>query len=163
MFNCETARNGVARVLHQVATAMERTAELLRTQLNTSVLFVSPPGMLYWGSAFQQIVYMLSELCLASNIDFFICAPNLRVGQDDSGPAALSVHADLAAISRLLQTLERNDNAHLTWDDAINKICVWGVSRSMRKAAVFFPMQHRGSAKICADIVAWDVRPTPPR
>ena len=34
-------------------------------------------------------------------------------------PAALSVHAYLAAISRLLQTLERGVNAQLTWDDAI--------------------------------------------
>ena len=47
MPNREAARNEVARVLHQVATAMERTAELLCTQLSTPVLFVSPPGMLY--------------------------------------------------------------------------------------------------------------------
>ena len=36
-------------VLHRVATAMERTAELLRTRLEVPALFVSPPGMLYWG------------------------------------------------------------------------------------------------------------------
>ena len=49
----EAARNEVARV-HQVATAMERTAELLHRKLNTPVLFVSPPCMLYWGRAFQR-------------------------------------------------------------------------------------------------------------
>ena len=53
MSNSETARNEVAQVLHQVATAMEQTVVLLRTHLNTPVLFVSPPGMLYWGGAFQ--------------------------------------------------------------------------------------------------------------
>ena len=152
----EAARNEVARVLHQVATATERTAELLCTQLNTPVLFVSPPSMLYWRSAFQQFVYMLSEVCLARNIDFFVCAPNLRVGQDDLSPAALSVlHAFLAAISRLLQTLERNGNAQFTWDDAIN------YDHGMRLG--FFPMQLKRSVKTCADTIGWSVRPTPPR
>ena len=106
----DAARNETAQVLHQVATAMETTTELLRTQLNTSVLFVSPPGMLYWGSAIRQFVYMLTEVCAARRIDFFMCAPNLRVGLDDMRTAALSVHAYLAAISRLLQTLERGGN-----------------------------------------------------
>ena len=70
MLNREAARQEVARVLHQVATAMERTAEPpLRTQLNTPVLFVSPPGMLYCGSAAQQFVYILNEVCIARNID----------------------------------------------------------------------------------------------
>ena len=43
MSNSETPRNEVAQMLHQVATAMERTVELLRTHLNTPVSFVSPP------------------------------------------------------------------------------------------------------------------------
>ena len=103
----EAARNETAQVLHQVATAMETTTELLRTQLNTPVLFVSPPGMLYWGSAIRQFVYMLTG---ARRTDFFMCAPKLRVGLDDMRTAALSVQAYLAAISRLLQTLERGGN-----------------------------------------------------
>ena len=49
-----------------------------------------------------------------------MCAPNLRVGQDDLRPAALSVHVLLAAIFRLLHALEKNGNAQLTWDDTIN-------------------------------------------
>ena len=48
-----------------------------------------------------------------------MCAPNLRVGQDDLRPAALSAHAYLAAILSLLQPLERGGTAQLTWDDAI--------------------------------------------
>ena len=108
----EAARNEVIEVLHRVATAMERTAELLRTHLKVQALFVSPPGMLYWGGMFQQFVYMLTEICSARNIEFYLCAPNLR-------PAAVSVHAYLAAISRLLQPVERGGNAQLTWDDAI--------------------------------------------
>ena len=39
----EAARNEVTEVLHQVATAMERTAELLRTHLKVRALFVSLP------------------------------------------------------------------------------------------------------------------------
>ena len=119
MSNHDAARNEVAQVLHQVATTMERTAALLRTHLNTPVFSLSPPEMLYWGGVFQQFVYMLTEVCTARDIDFYMCAPNLRVGQDDLRPAALSAHAFLAAISRLLQPLERGGKAQLTWDDAI--------------------------------------------
>ena len=64
MSTLETARNEIARILHQFATAMERTADLLRTQLRVPALFVSPPGMLYWGGMFQQFVYMLTEICM---------------------------------------------------------------------------------------------------
>ena len=92
------ARNEVSRLLHQIATAMERTAEKLRTQLGVPSLFVSPPGMLYWGGMFQQFVYMLSEVCQARSIGFYLCAPNLRVSKTDLRPAALSAHAYLAAI-----------------------------------------------------------------
>ena len=56
MSNREAARNEVARDLHQVATAIERTAEMLRTNLETPALFMSPPGMLCWGGVFQQFV-----------------------------------------------------------------------------------------------------------
>ena len=115
----DAARNEVAQVLHQVATAMERTAELLPTHLNTPVFFVSPPGMLYWGGIVQQFVYMLTEICLTRDIEFRMCTPSRCVGQDDLRPAALSAHAYLAAISRLLQPFERGGNAQLTWDDAI--------------------------------------------
>ena len=33
--------------------------------------------------------------------------------------SAVGVHANLAAVSRMMQTLERNGKAQLTWDDAI--------------------------------------------
>ena len=115
----DAARNEVSRLLHQIATAMERTAEKLRTQLGVPSLFVSPPGMQYWGGMFQQFVYMLSEVCQARNIEFYLCAPNLRVSKTDLRPAALSAHAYLAAISRLLQPVEKGGNAQLTWDDAV--------------------------------------------
>ena len=75
--------------------------------------------MLYWGGMFQQFVYMLTEICSARNIEFYLSAPNLRVGKAVLRPAAVSVHAYLAAISRLLQLVERGGNAQLTWDDAI--------------------------------------------
>ena len=107
------------KVLHRVVTAMERTGELLRTDLKVPAMFVSPPGMLYWGGMFQQFVYMLTEICSARNIEFYLCAPNLRVGKDNVRPAAVSVHAYLAVISRLLQPVERGGNAQQMWDDAI--------------------------------------------
>ena len=66
----EAARNEVVEVLHRVATAMGSAAELLRTNLKVSALFVSPPGMLYWGGMFQQFVYMLTEVCSARGIEF---------------------------------------------------------------------------------------------
>ena len=115
----QAARNEVVEVSHRVATAMERTAELLRTHLKVPAFFVSPPGMLYWGGMFQQFVYMLTEICSARSIEFYLCAPNLRVGKADLRPAAVSVHAYLAAISSLLQPVERGGNAQLTWDDSI--------------------------------------------
>ena len=93
MSNNEEARNEVIKVLHRVVTAVERTGELLRTQLKVPAMFVSPPGMLYWGGMFQQFVYMLTEICSARNIEFYLCAPNLRVGKDNVRPAAVSVHA----------------------------------------------------------------------
>ena len=120
MPNREAARNEVAQILHRVATATEKTMELLRRQQNTPVLFVSPPGMLYWSSALQQFEIMLAEVCAARRIELYMCAPNLRVGQDDLRPAALSSHAYSAAISPLLQSIERGGNAQLTWDDAID-------------------------------------------
>ena len=118
MSTSEAARNEVVEVLHRVATAMGRAAELLRTNLKVPALFVSPPGLLCWGGMFQQFVYMLTEVCSARGIEFYLCAPNLRVGKADLRPAAVSVHAYLAAISRLLQPVERGGNAQLTWDDA---------------------------------------------
>ena len=60
----EAARNEVIEVVHQVATAMERTAELLRTHLKVPALFVSPHVLLYWGGMFQQFVYMLTEVAV---------------------------------------------------------------------------------------------------
>ena len=98
---------------------MERTAELLRTHLKVPAMFVSPPGMLYWVGMFQQFVYMLTEICSARNIKFYLCAHNLRVRKDDLRSAAVSVHAYLAVISRSLQQVERGGKAQLTRDDAI--------------------------------------------
>ena len=81
MSNSETARNEVAQVLHQVVTVMEQTVELLRAHLNTPVLFVSPPGMLYWGGAFQQFVYLLTEVCLARDIEFYCVRQTYESGK----------------------------------------------------------------------------------
>ena len=47
MSTSEVARNEVVEVLHRVATAVGRAAELLRTNMKVPALFVSPPGMLH--------------------------------------------------------------------------------------------------------------------
>ena len=83
MLTNEATRKEVIEVLHQVATAMERRAELLRADLKVPALFVSPPGMLYWGGMFQQFVYIMTGVCSARSKDFYLCAPNLRVGKAD--------------------------------------------------------------------------------
>ena len=62
----EAASNEVAGVLHQIATAMERTGKLLCARLRVPALFVSPPGKLYWGGMFQRFVYRLIEICSAA-------------------------------------------------------------------------------------------------
>ena len=64
----ETARNEVAGLLHQVATAIERTSELLRARMRVPALFVSSPGMLYWGGKLQQFVYMLTEVVASAAV-----------------------------------------------------------------------------------------------
>ena len=65
MVAVKATRNEVALLLHQAATAMERTTEILRSRLNTPAIFVSPPGMMYWTRALQQFTYILTNVCLA--------------------------------------------------------------------------------------------------
>ena len=62
----EASRNVVPRLLHQAATAMEKTGKLLRNQLNTPAIL--PPGMIYWGRALQQFVYLLTEVSSANRL-----------------------------------------------------------------------------------------------
>ena len=70
--NHDAAMNEVAQVLHQGATAMERTAELLRTHLNTPALFVSPPGILYWGECSSSLCICLQKSASPETLNF-IC------------------------------------------------------------------------------------------
>ena len=59
------------------------------------------------------------EVCKARRIDFAICAPKLRVGAEDLRPAALSYLANIASISKVVQSVERYGNSQLTIDDAV--------------------------------------------
>ena len=82
----ETARNEVPRMLHQVATAMEKTMEMLRTQLSTLALFVSPLGMLFcWNLYTCSLRPVPQDVSTSTSVP-----PNLRAGQDDLRPVALS-------------------------------------------------------------------------
>ena len=63
---------------------------------------------------------MLMEVCKMRQIDFAIRAPSLRVGNGDLRPATASYHGYLAAISRVVQSLDGRGNAELTLDDAIH-------------------------------------------
>ena len=106
-------------LLRVVADAMKTAIEILRGQQGASVLFVSPPGFMYWERNLQKFVYLLMEICKPRRIDFAICAPNLRVGAGDLRPAILSYLAYIAAVSKMVQSVERSGNSQLTIDDAI--------------------------------------------
>ena len=72
--------NMPGQLLHQMTNAMETALEILRGRLGISTLSVSPPGLISWDQSQQRFVYLLSEVWKSRNIDFVICAPNLRVG-----------------------------------------------------------------------------------
>ena len=73
-------------LLQLVADAMETAVGILRCRLGAFVLFVSPPGFMYWERNIKKFVYLLKD----RRIDFVSCAPNLQVGAGDLRPAALS-------------------------------------------------------------------------
>ena len=109
----------IAALVNVVVGAMEHAAGILRGRLGALALFVSPPGFLYWPRSLQQFVYLLLEVCKARRVEFAICAPNLRVDQEDLRPDTLSYPAFFAAISRALVAVEHSGNAQLTIDHAI--------------------------------------------
>ena len=70
-------------------------------------------------------------------IDFAICASNLPVSAGDLRPAAFSYLAYVAAISKVVQSVERSGNSQLTIDDAIF------YDQGMRMGRLIFDQQGR--------------------
>ena len=95
---------------------MDKASKILRESLSVLAIFVSPIGMMYWSRECQQFVNILTEVCQAQPINFSICAPNLPVVKDELRPVALSYHAYLATVSRVVQATEPRGNAQLTLD-----------------------------------------------
>ena len=112
----ETDRNETSRLLYQAAIALDKASKILRESLSVLAIFVSPIGMMYWSRECQQFVNILTEVCQAQPINFSICAPNLPVVKDELRPVALSYHAYLATVSRVVQATEPRGNAQLTLD-----------------------------------------------
>ena len=99
--------------------AMEKAQNILETKIRTTAIFVTPPGFNQWPAAWQQFVYIVTEICLGRGIDFFICATNLRVNRLDWRPSWLSYMGYIAAVSKVLQSMEKTSNSQLILDDAI--------------------------------------------
>ena len=62
---------------------------------------------------------MVTEICKCREIDFAICAPNMRISSDDLRPSWLSYMGYVALVSKVLHSVEKTGNAQLTIVDAI--------------------------------------------
>ena len=112
-------RATVRNVAINLARAMEKAQNILKDKLEVPVIFVTPPGFCQWQSALQRFIYLVTEICQCREIDFAICAPNMRVSSSDLRPSWLSYVGYIASISKVLQSVEKTGNAQLTIDDAI--------------------------------------------
>ena len=83
------------------------------------VIFVTPPGIGQWHSALQRFIYLVTEISQCREIDFAICAPNMRISSEDLRPSWLSYMGYIASISKVLQSVEKTGNSQLTIVDAI--------------------------------------------
>ena len=110
-----TVRNAVTNL----AGAMEKAQNILKRKLKVPVIFVTPPGFCKWHPALQRFVYLVTEVCQSREVDFAICAPNLRVSSSDLRPSWLSYMGYIASVSKVLQSVEKTGNAQLTIDDAV--------------------------------------------
>ena len=113
-------RGNIIESATRIATAMEKAKDALMKRLGVSVLFVTPPGFSNWPTVLQQFVHLVTEICQSRDVDFFICASNLRVDTHTLRPSWLSYQAYIASVAKVLQSIERRGNTQLTIDDAIN-------------------------------------------
>ena len=78
-----TVRNAVTNLVRP----MEKTQNILKDKLKVPVIFVIPPGFCQWPAALQRFIYILTEVCQCREVDFVICAPNMRVSGRDLRPS----------------------------------------------------------------------------
>ena len=120
MLNPTPAQRATVRnALTNLAGAMEKAQNILKRKLKVPVIFVTPPGFCKWHPALQRFVYLVTEVCQSREVDFAICAPNLRVSSSDLRPSWLSYMGYIASVSKVLQSVEKTGNAQLTIDDAV--------------------------------------------
>ena len=110
-----TVRNAAVNL----ARAMEKAQNILKNKLKVPVIFVTPPGFCQWHSALQRFIYLVTEICQCREIDFAICAPNMRISSGDLRPSWLFYMGYIASLSKVLQSVEKTGNSQLTIDDAI--------------------------------------------
>ena len=77
---CERLLQDLPQVLRDMNNREAARKEVAREH---SCAFRASSRHAVMGNALQQFVYMLSEVCVARCFEFYMCAPNLRVGQDD--------------------------------------------------------------------------------
>ena len=81
--NPKTAqRNVVLNAAINLARAMEKAQQIVRNKLKTASLFVTPPEFNQWPPALQRFVYLVTEICQCREVNFAICAPNMRVSKE---------------------------------------------------------------------------------
>ena len=102
-----------------LARAMKKAQNILKNKLKVSVIFVTPPGFCQWHPALQRFIYLVTEICQCREVDFVICARNMRVSNGDLRPTWRSYMGFIASVSKVLQSVERTGNSQLTKDDAI--------------------------------------------
>ena len=104
-------RTTVRNAALNMARAMEKAQKILKDKLNVPALFVTPPGFCQWPPALQRFIYMVTEICKCREIDFAICAPNMRISSNDFRPSWLSYMGYVASVSKVLQSVEKTGNA----------------------------------------------------
>ena len=112
-------RTAVLIAAINLARAMEKAQNILETKIRTMAIFVTPPGFNQCPAAWQQFVYVVTEICLGRGVDFSICAPNLGINRVDWRPSWLSYMGFIAAVSKTPQSVEKTGNSQLTLDNAI--------------------------------------------
>ena len=106
-----TQRTVVLNAAISLARTIKKAQQILKDKLNTTSLFVTPPGFNQWLSALQRFVYPVTDICQCRGVDFAICAPNMQVSGRDFRPSWLSDMGDIASVLKILQSVETSGNS----------------------------------------------------
>ena len=68
----------------------------------------------------QRFIFFVSEISQCRIEDFAICAPNTQVDCNQLRPSWLTLMGFIAALSKIIQPVEKTGNVQLLLDDAIH-------------------------------------------